>query len=105
MSNPILSAQDEAHFQHLADEAERAISPGHTRRRGAQAAAHGLSLLTKVGRPRLGTMPAGPSPVWQTRLPEELSDQATALAQATGQTKSELLREAITEYLASHPAS
>ncbi len=101
MSKPKLSDADEAQFLELADDAERGIAPGRTRRRGAQAAAHGQSLLAAAGRPRLGISPAGPSPIWQTRLPEALSDQATALAAATGRTKSELMREAIADYLAS----
>lgn len=53
----------------------------------------------KRGRPALGSAPAS---VESVRLEPELRDQLTARAQADGTTPSEVIRQALRDYL--HPA-
>jgi len=53
-----------------------------------------------MGRPNLnGTMTSGKSPVRHVRLPIELDSQLTLRAETEHRSPSELMREAITDYL------
>lgn len=54
------------------------------------------------GRPRIGQAPTGPSPLVQARLSEETFAELTALKEATGQSQSDLLREAVELLLTEH---
>lgn len=75
----------DADVQRLADEAER----------GYDVAAL-IARRNKRGRPALGS---GPSSVESVRLEPELRDQLTARAQADGTTPSEVIRQALRDYL------
>lgn len=55
------------------------------------------------GRPSLAAdRPAGKSPLWQIRAPRSLDEALRARADAEGRTLSEVLRDAASEYLATH---
>lgn len=55
------------------------------------------------GRPSLAANgPAGKSPLWQIRAPKDLDAALRARADAEGRSFSEVLRDAASEYLATH---
>lgn len=59
-------------------------------------------LLARVagGRPSLGgTSPAGTSPMWKVRAPADLDAAARQRAETEGRKLSDLVREAVTNYL------
>lgn len=57
------------------------------------------------GRPSLDPSgQAGKSPLWTVRVPQNLDRAVRELAGSTGQTFSEVIRAAATEYLNSHRA-
>jgi hypothetical protein len=77
--------------------------------RGEPAAAYGRSVLERAlgGRPSIDPA-AGPgehSRVRQVRLPQALNAELDAVAQQQHRTASEVLRDAIAEYLATRHAS
>ena len=97
---------DKDRYDALADWAEhdRAIAAGDaTILRGEAAAEFGRKMLERagVGRPRLDPTEAvtGRSPRRQVRLPQALSDGVDQLAAAQGRAASEVMREAIADYL------
>ncbi len=102
-------------YEDLAARAERGdliVKPG-TIRHGAAAAADAQRLLMDatgattpddaatiaVGRPSLGAT-AGASPVVRARVPQALKDRLTALAARQHLKESDIVREALTHYLA-----
>jgi hypothetical protein len=98
---------DKDRYDALADWAEHdmTVAPGDaTIRRGAAAAEFGREMLERagVGRTRLDPteVVAGRSPRRQVRLPQALSDGVDQLAAAQGRAASEVMREAISDYLA-----
>lgn len=56
----------------------------------------------RMGRPRGGGEPRGASPTRALRLPTHLDEALEERASNTGSTVSELMREAVTEYLDRH---
>jgi len=56
------------------------------------------------GRPNRGEESQGKSPSRQVRLPQEVSDQVDALAKRRRVPSSEVMREAIIEYIGRHRA-
>ncbi|MCL2467492.1 MAG: ribbon-helix-helix domain-containing protein [Micrococcales bacterium] len=59
-----------------------------------------------AGRPTLDPdAPAGPSPLWQVRAPKSLDHAMRNLARAQGRSFSAVLRDAASQYLATHQAS
>jgi uncharacterized protein (DUF4415 family) len=75
----------EADVQRLAEEAERGYDVDAV-----------IARRNKRGRPALGSAPAS---VESVRLDPELRDQLTARAQADGTTPSEVIRQALRDYL------
>lgn len=75
----------DADVQRLADEAERGYNLDAL-----------VARRNKRGRPALGSAPAS---VESVRLEPELRDQLTARAQADGTTPSEVIRQALRNYL------
>lgn len=75
----------EADVQRLAEEAERGYDVDAL-----------VARRNKRGRPALGS---GPASVESVRLEPELRDQLTARAQADGTTPSEIIRQALRDYL------
>lgn len=75
----------DADVQRLADEAERGYDVDAL-----------VARRNKRGRPALGSAPAS---VESVRLEPELRDQLTARAQADGTTPSEVIRQALRDYL------
>lgn len=75
-----------------------------TAQRGAAAAAVGRELLQRsAGRPRLGGASGQKaSPRRQVRLPDDISKSVDLLAAREGRKASEIMREAITEYVQAH---
>jgi hypothetical protein len=59
----------------------------------------------RMGRPRGGGEPRGASPTRALRLPARLDNALEEHASETGYTVSELLREAVAEYLERHGVS
>ncbi|BBY99384.1 hypothetical protein AWC04_09895 [Mycolicibacterium fallax] len=59
----------------------------------------------RMGRPRGGGEPRGASPTRALRLPARLDEALEERASNTGSTVSELMREAVTEYLDRHGVS
>lgn len=102
-------------FEALADQAEAGeLSPiPGTIRRGEEARAETARLLMQatgatrpedviplaMGRPRVGTE-SGPSPQVRTRVPQALKDRLAAVAWQQQRSESEVVREALTVYLA-----
>lgn len=69
---------------------------------GEDARRFGQDLLRRAGRPSLGHSHStgdGRSPRRQVRLPHELSDRLDRRALADGRTPSELIRDAVEDYL------
>ncbi|HBJ73402.1 MAG TPA: hypothetical protein DDY88_06815 [Actinobacteria bacterium] len=102
---PPTKANDPNHEMHeaMADQAERGeFEPTGTPLRGEDAKQYLRELMGKPGAKRLGQPAQGRSPAWQVRLPNEIADQAAAFALASGLSKSDLMREAMAEYLATH---
>ena len=107
-------------YEHMATRAERGelrVTPG-TVRQGKAAAASGRAMLeaagydvdaleerlAKGGRPRLDGQPTGVgerSPRLNVSIPADLNAQVTERANATGATRSDIVRDALTAYLAS----
>lgn len=79
-----------------------------TAKRGDDAAATGKALLERVGagRPSLAQDAgiSGVSPKRQVRLPQPLSNKLDELAQRQHRKPSELMREAVEEYIQKHSA-
>jgi uncharacterized protein (DUF4415 family) len=75
----------DADVQRLAEEAERGYDVDAL-----------IARRNKRGRPALGSAPAS---VESVRLDPELRDQLTARAQADGTTPSEVIRQALRDYL------
>ena len=75
----------DADVQRLAEEAERGYDVDAL-----------VARRNKRGRPALGSAPAS---VESVRLDPELRDQLTARAQADGPTPSEIIRQALRDYL------
>lgn len=75
----------DADIQRLAEEAERGYDVDAL-----------VARRNKRGRPALGSAPAS---VESVRLDPELRDQLTARAQADGTTPSEVIRQALRDYL------
>lgn len=77
-------------------------------KRGDDAAAAGRALLERVGvgRPSLAQNAgvSGVSPKRQVRLPQPLSNKLDELAERQHRKPSELMREAVEEYLQKHSA-
>lgn len=77
-----------------------------TARRGQDAAAFGRELIERSqgGRPSIDpdASPGDKSPVRQVRLPRALDADLIAYAESIHRKPSEVLREALIEYLASH---
>lgn len=74
--------------------------------RGAAAAAEGRELIERSqgGRPSIdpAAAPGQESPVRQVRLPRALDEGLEALAESQHRTASEIMRDAISDYLAAH---
>lgn len=94
---------DQGRYNRLADWAQSDAPVIHPSRgiSGDAAAAAGADLLRRAGRPSLEESGAT-SPRRQVRLPESLSKRVDALAEADGRTPSELMREAIADYVDAH---
>lgn len=85
--------------------------------RGTEAAAAGRAALLAatgadtieeaarlaIGRPRIGE-DAPSSTVWRVRAPSELDERVRRLAEREGLKPSQLVRKAVAEYAAAHPA-
>lgn len=94
------------------------VQPGTRTERGedARAAARAMLLAAagddpqaqamirrlEPGRPGLDEGATGPAPVWQVRAPRSLDQAMRARAQAEGRNLSAVLRDAATQYLATH---
>ncbi|GAA1359950.1 hypothetical protein GCM10009596_16060 [Arthrobacter rhombi] len=102
-------------YEALADRAERGelpAVPGTAWRGTAESRAEAARLLmgatgtedvqeairVGVGRPKVGAG-AGPSPVVRARVPEELKARVTALAAREHLKESDIVREALSEYV------
>lgn len=101
----------EQDYKQAAEWAERdmALKPNSTSAmRGKAAAAHGRELLERAtgGRPSLDSNArrGEHSPIRQVRLPAEVNDQLTAIALAERRSPSDVIRSALSEYLATHAA-
>jgi hypothetical protein len=99
-------------YENASDWAERdmTLKPASTTAlSGDTAAEFGRDLLERStgGRPSIDpkARPGEHSPVRQVRLPAEVNDQLAALAQAQHRRPSDVIRAALTEYLAAHTAS
>lgn len=95
-------------YDELADWAEHEMTlpkNSATAKRGAEAAAAGRELLDRVGagRPSLAGA-SGESPKRQVRLPAPLSNKLDELAERQHRKPSELMREAVEEYIQRHSA-
>ena len=114
--------RSEQEYQAAADWAEHEMdlsqATSGAERRGAAAATHGRQMLEQAaggpaeleklvrGRPSIDPA-AGPgehSRVRQVRLPAAQNQQLDALAASEGRRPSDLMREAVAEYLATHRA-
>lgn len=114
--------RSEQEYQAAADWAEQEMdlsqATGGTVRRGAAAAAHGRQMLEQAaggpaelekllrGRPSIDPA-AGPgehSRVRQVRLPAAQNQQLDALAASQGRRPSDIMRDALAEYLTIHRA-
>jgi len=77
--------------------------------RGSDAAAFGRDLLERAtgGRPPLDptAAPGQHSPVRQVRLPIAVNEQLAAVAAAEHRRPSDVIRTALADYLATHPAA
>lgn len=100
-----------ADYDELAEWAEHDMTlpmDSATARRGDDAAAAGRALLERVGagRPSLArdTGISGESPKRQVRLPRPLSNKLDELAERQDRNPSELMREAVEEYIQKHSA-
>lgn len=98
-------------YQQAADwaEADMTLKPASTTAlRGPAAAEHGRELLERAtgGRPSIdpNARPGQHSPVRQVRLPADVNDQLAAIAQAEHRSPSDVIRTALTDYMAAHPA-
>ena len=80
-----------------------------TARRGAAAARHGQAALARAqgGRPSIdpAAQPGHHSPRRQVRLATNVDRALVALAQAQDRTPSEVLRDAVADYLDTHSAN
>ena len=122
-----MSTEHKSHYDALADWAESdeaTIGPGDKVERGTPEAharvrvmlyeateddPQGRALVEKVarmGRPTLDPdAPGAHSPQWQVRAPRSLDTAMRAQARAEGRTLSDIVRDAATQYLATHKAS
>ncbi|MDO5618806.1 ribbon-helix-helix protein, CopG family [Kocuria sp.] len=102
-------------YDDLADQAERgqlSTKPG-TIRRGSAAAAEARKALLEaadaatieelsaipLGRPTLRSTKPGPSPILQVRVPQDLKDRVAAIAQREHRNESEIVREALANWV------
>lgn len=90
-------------------EHEMTLKPSSTTAlRGPAAATAGRELLERStgGRPPLdpNAAPGQHSPVRQVRLPPAVNEQLAAVAAAEHRRPSDVIRTALTDYLATHPA-
>jgi hypothetical protein len=80
-----------------------------TARRGEDAAAYGQSVLERAlgGRPSIDPQaaPGQHSKVRQVRLPQAINEQLDAVARQQHRRTSDIMREALAEYLATHAAN
>lgn len=101
---------DEKDAQALADwaEHEMTLKPNSsTALRGQEAAEFGRATIERaLGRPSIDphARPGQHSPVRQVRLPAEVNDQLAAVAAAEHRRPSDVIRAALTDYLATHTA-
>ncbi|MGV9868620.1 ribbon-helix-helix domain-containing protein [Rhodococcus koreensis] len=100
---------EEPDFGRLAEWAERDMKlpeNSATANRGQDAAAAGRELLDRVGagRPSLGQADgvSGESPRRQVRLPRPLSERLDRFAENQHRKPSDVMREAVEEYLEAH---
>jgi hypothetical protein len=100
----------EGNYARAADWAEHDMTlkeDSATALRGTDAAAFGRDLLERStgGRPPLDptAAPGQHSPVRQVRLPTALNEQLAALAAAEHRRPSDVIRTALSDYLAAHP--
>jgi hypothetical protein len=105
------TGRTETDYAQAADWAENhmTLKPDSTTAlRGPAAATYGRELLERAtgGRPPLdpNAAPGQHSPVRQVRLPPDLNDQLTAVAAAEHRRPSDVIRTALTEYLAARAA-
>lgn len=79
-----------------------------TARRGEDAATYGKSVLERAlgGRPSIDPQaaPGQHSKVRQVRLPQAINEQLDAVARQQHRRTSDVMREALSEYLATHAA-
>lgn len=102
----------EKDYQQAAEWAEHDMTlkqASTTALRGEGAATFGRDLLERAtgGRPSIDpkARPGEHSPVRQVRLPAEVNEQLTALAQAEHRSPSDVIRAALTDYIAAHTVS
>lgn len=116
MSNRNPRAEAAAEAAAWAESDERQVRPDATPLRGADAVERSRALLAEAadgdpdseqllvrvaGRPSLGAKaPTGASPMWKVRAPADLDAAARDRAEAEGRRLSELIRDAVTRYLA-----
>jgi len=106
------SSSTEKDYQQAAEWAEHDMPlrpTSTTALRGEGAAAFGRDLLERAtgGRPSIDpkARPGEHSPVRQVRLPGEVNEQLAALAHAGHRRPSDVIRAAVTDYIADHTAS
>lgn len=109
-----------SNYDQLAERAQRGdltIKPG-TERHGAEAAGEAQRLLKEatgatsaddlarivLGRPSTGAT-GGASPVVRARVPQALKDRVAAIAAREDRNESEVMREALADYVQRHAAS
>jgi len=109
-----------SNYDRLAERAERSdltVKPG-TERRGAAAADEAQRLLRQatgaasadelrrivLGRPSLGTN-GGASPVLRARVPQALKDRVAEIAAREDRKESDVMRDALADYVERHAAS
>jgi hypothetical protein len=102
----------EKDYQQAAEWAEddMTLKPASTTAlRGEAATKFGRDLLERAtgGRPSIdpNARPGQHSPVRQVRLPAEVNEQLTALADAEHRSPSDIIRAALADYIAAHTAS
>lgn len=110
----------DTNYDKLAERAERGelkVKPG-TVRRGAEAASAAQRLLMEatgavstdelthmvLGRPPLGAK-GGQSPVVRARVPQALKDRVAEIAKSEDRKESDVVRDALAEYVAHRAAS
>lgn len=105
-------SNSEKDYQAAADWAEKDMAlpaASTTALRGEAATTFGRDLLERStgGRPPIDPQakPGEHSPVRQVRLPAEVNDQLSALADAEQRSPSDIIRAALADYIAAHTAS